>query len=304
MTLVVACAIGVGLGTLGVVNGVRRRTPALQQILLALEPGAPHQLDRPGDGKRRRRPDQVVGERLAGVIRARRLDRRGPASSLVPALAICDRSLDELCARCALGALGGVVAPLLLGCILAATGVGLPAALPFGSALVAGAVGVAAPVGATISESRRRRRDAVRIVCSFLDLVVLGLAGGMGIEGALFSASRLGRTDLAQRMHAVLATSRDSGVAPWDALGSLGGELGIAELEELAGAAALAGGEGARIRATLSARAAALRRRDVAEAEAEANAVTERLFLPGTVLLLGFLLFLGYPAVVRIMSGI
>ena len=38
-------------------------------------------------------------------------------------------------------------------------------------------------------------------------------------------------------------------------------------------------------------------------AEAEANALTERLFLPGAFLLVGFLLFVGYPAFTRIASG-
>jgi hypothetical protein len=31
--------------------------------------------------------------------------------------------------------------------------------------------------------------------------------------------------------------------------------------------------------------------------------MTERLFLPGALLLLGFLVFIGYPAVDRILSG-
>ena len=41
----------------------------------------------------------------------------------------------------------------------------------------------------------------------------------------------------------------------------------------------------------------------VPEAESAANAMTERLFLPGALLLLGFLVFIGFPAVQRILGG-
>ena len=84
----------------------------------------------------------------------------------------------------------------------------------------------------------------------------------------------------------------------------LGDELGIPELREVAAAVGLAGTEGAQIRATLIAKAASIRRHELSESEAQANAVTQRLFLPGIVLLLGFLVFIGYPAVERILSGL
>jgi tight adherence protein C len=46
-----------------------------------------------------------------------------------------------------------------------------------------------------------------------------------------------------------------------------------------------------------------LRRHEQADAESSANAMTERLFLPGALLLLGFLVFIGYPAFARILGG-
>jgi tight adherence protein C len=75
-------------------------------------------------------------------------------------------------------------------------------------------------------------------------------------------------------------------------------------LEELAAAVGLAGAEGARIRLTLAAKAKSIRQHDLAEAESDANAVTERLFLPGVFLLVGFLVFIAYPAVARISAGL
>jgi hypothetical protein len=105
-------------------------------------------------------------------------------------------------------------------------------------------------------------------------------------------------------MYSALVLAQDSGETPWDALDRLGRELGLNELTELAAAVGLAGTEGARIRATLAAKAGSIRRHNLASAESEANAVTERLFLPGVFLLVGFLAFVAYPAVARISAGL
>jgi hypothetical protein len=87
-------------------------------------------------------------------------------------------------------------------------------------------------------------------------------------------------------------------------LDHLGRDIGVSELTELAAAVGLAGTEGARIRLTLAAKATSIRRHDLSAAEAKANTVTERLFLPGVFLLIGFLLFIAYPAVARISAGL
>lgn len=76
------------------------------------------------------------------------------------------------------------------------------------------------------------------------------------------------------------------------------------ELEELANSLTLAGAEGARVRQSLMAKAESLRQRRMTEAEAEANESSERMVLPLVLLGLGFLLFLGYPAVSRVLGGI
>lgn len=136
-----------------------------------------------------------------------------------------------------------------------------------------------------------------------MDLVVLSLAGGVGVEGALFQASQVSSDWAAQTMARSLHAARDGGRSPWAALGQLGRDLGVPELSELAATLQLAGTEGARIRQALHARAVTLRRHEQAEAESAANATTERLFLPGALLLIGFLLFVGYPAFSRILGG-
>ncbi|MDA8399271.1 MAG: type II secretion system F family protein, partial [Actinomycetota bacterium] len=91
-------------------------------------------------------------------------------------------------------------------------------------------------------------------------------------------------------------TARGLQVTPWEALGALGEEIGVEEMVELSLHIGLAGREGARVRASLAAKADSLRRREMAREEAQANAITEKMFLPGVVLMAGFMVFIGYPA--------
>jgi Flp pilus assembly protein TadB len=133
---------------------------------------------------------------------------------------------------------------------------------------------------------------------------VLALAGGLGIEGALHAAASISEAPVALKIVRSLDEARDAGRTPWEALAALGRDLGVAELVELSSAVSLAGTEGARIRATLAAKATSIRSHELSDAETDANTITERLFLPGVLLLVGFLIFIGYPAIARFSAGI
>ena len=91
---------------------------------------------------------------------------------------------------------------------------------------------------------------------------------------------------------------------PWVGLSRLGSELGLPELGELAASAGLAGTEGARVKASVTAKAKALRVRVLADVETAAQSASERMSLPIVLLLLGFVLFLGYPAVTQVLRGL
>ena len=73
-------------------------------------------------------------------------------------------------------------------------------------------------------------------------------------------------------------------------------ELGVGDLERVAGSMQLAGEQGARVRESLATQAEALRARQIAEIEANAQAATERMGLPTVLLFVGFIALLGYPA--------
>lgn len=239
----------------------------------------------------------------AWTVAARRVPRA--TAELERWLRLTGSSLPALVHQIAVyGGVGGALAGLLVGAAIVGAGPGA-ALLPGFGVVVAGILtGVALPIHRLRRRAQQARRQVVRAVGTTVDLVVMCLAGGMGVESALQAAAGIGDDPFSRRLAAMVAATATAGAAPWDRLIILGDELGVAELTELGAAIALAGTEGARVRATLAAKAEALRARELAGEETAANTLTERMFLPGVLLLLGFLLFIGYPAVSRILSGL
>ena len=92
-------------------------------------------------------------------------------------------------------------------------------------------------------------------------------------------------------------------MSPWDALAAEGTRIGIDELPELAATIKLGGEQGARMTASLIAKANSMRSKQMSDIEARANSATERMGLPMVMLFLGFLVLLGFPAMHMIGAG-
>lgn len=313
MTLVILLGLGAGLGALGIVRALRPAPQSATAVLAALDgavaaraPARSRAEDPAGAAPASWvRPDRVLGTRMARAVDDGRLPSwTEPARQVVGQwLSVCETTMAELCSQVVLGAGAGLVIPVLLMAVATAARTTLPAVVPIALGLLVGAVCAAVPVLSLRSEARDAQRSARTVVASYLDLVVLGLAGGMGVEGALHAAAGVADDRFSHRIAEALARARHAGAPPWRALAALGAEVGVPELTELSAAVGLAGTEGARIRQTLASKSASIRRHQLAEAETEANTLTERLFVPGAFLLVGFLLFVGYPAVARIVGG-
>lgn len=256
-------------------------------------------------GLRRREPDgsRGAGRREARELLARAgkdLERLSTSESRrsrrAQDLAATGRTADSYFARIALGGLAGGLLPPALSTALKPLGLDLPPAAVVAVSLLALVGGCASPMIGLSAAAGRARASARRALSCWLELVVLSQAGGMGVEGALEAASRVSDEVTFVRLRSALRRARHDGSSPWEALGRLGNELGLGDLHELSANLALAGTEGARVRTTLAAKASSMRRRELNDAQAKANSTTERLFLPSIVLMLGFLIFLMYPA--------
>lgn len=252
---------------------------------------------------RRHQEESLRARRLGGNLR-RLLDARG--IQLPPAiradLGVTGRSLEAHLASSLMGGVAGFFVPIL---ILAPVGVvtgSIPVVVPVWLALVGVAIGLVSPTAQLRTVAADRRRDFRHVVSAFLDLVAMNLAGGRGVPEALTSASGISDGWAFVRIRDTLETARLQGITPWAALGELGEELSIDELRDLSAALALVAEDGAKVRESLTARAVSMRRRELADTEGRAQARSQSMLMAQMLLCVGFLLFLIYPAVARVMG--
>jgi Flp pilus assembly protein TadB len=175
-------------------------------------------------------------------------------------------------------------------------GAHLPLFIPGAIALGGAVVGLFLPFVSLRSEAAARRQLFSQSLSSWCDVVVMNLAAGRGVEQAMETAAGSGSGWAFGELRGALRGGYVRGEPPWVALERLGGALGVPDLAELANTIAMAGEEGAAVRTSVSAKARTIRERVIAETEVTAAAVTERMSLPSILLVLGFLVFLGYPA--------
>ncbi|WP_199818777.1 type II secretion system F family protein [Streptomyces sp. NRRL B-1347] len=289
--------MGAGLGLWSLLVWLRPPSPRLSDLMARLHPEPQQQplLLPPTGGWAVR-----VSAPFTAALRALGL----PHQESEKDLAITGRSADAHLAEKAALALVGLLLPLAVDLVLVTGGRALPWPVPASLALALAVGGFLLP-DLTVRAQALRRREAFRHALSaYLNLIHILLAGGSGIDAALHDAAQTGHGWAFQQLRRALNTARLSRSSPWTTLRQLGEELDVTELTELAAALSLASTEGSKIRASLAAKAAALRSRDGAAAEGQANAATERMALPGMLMAFGFVLFVFYPALTQITASL
>jgi len=289
VTLVLVLGFGVGVGVTGAFFALSPSPPPLRAAIAALHRPA----SRDGVSYSQDRPLLARLAHLSGLGRL-----VGPGFRADLAITGRDEawflSSTMLCGLCGL-AFGPAVALTSV-----AGGLAVPWGLPLALSVVAGPMAAGAQMLSLRTGAGRRRRDFAFALSAYLDLVVVSMAAGRGTEGALAVAARSGSGPAFEALRRALDEARLRGMAPWDALDELGRSLGVSELSGLAASIRLAGASGAKVRASLAARPKALRERGLAESRAAAESDTERMSVPVVLLVLGFIVLIGYPAVVQI----
>ncbi|WP_394620146.1 type II secretion system F family protein [Lentzea sp. JNUCC 0626] len=219
-------------------------------------------------------------------------------------LAVVDKTSDAHFTEKVVLAGLGLLLPATINGVLAALDAGRPWTVTAAAAIGLGAAGFWVPDLVVTRAAARRRTTFRHALGAYFNLVRVLLAGGTGIDSALTAAAGIGSGWAFRLIRQELLTAHVTRTTPWQAFGRLGEELNERVLRELAASISLTGSEGAKIRASLAARAAALRIREAAEAEGNAHAATERMTLPVVLLLAGFLLFIGYPATISVLNGL
>jgi len=241
----------------------------------------------------------------AGLSLRRQLDAVGirlPAG-LRADLSLIGRTVETHLAISVFGAALGAFLVLVFTGVLISVIPALPVSTPILMAVLGAIVGGALPSVQAASRATVRRRDFRHVVGSFLDLVSLNLSGGRGVPEALNSAASISDGWAMVRLRECLQVARLQGVTPWFALGRLGEETGVAELRDLSAALELVADDGAKVRESLAARAASLRRRELADAEGRAEARSQSMLVAQMLLAVGFLIFLIFPAITRVLSS-
>ncbi len=278
-----AAGAATGLGVALIAYGLYPPRPALADVVEQLRrpPTAPP------TGRRR------VYAALANPLASLGLPRERVGKDL----AVLDRDpVQHLAEQTAATLLGLLVIPA------AVAMAGIRGQIPLWLALIGGAMGFRWADTNLHAQAEKRRAQLRTTLSAMLDLLTISLAGGAGLEQALDDASGICTGWAAARLRHVLSTARLLRQPPWGALGQLGADTGVTELQELGATMALAGSEGARIRASLAARAAAMRAAATADMETTAEKASGRMSLPLLLLGIAYLIFLLYPPIAAIGS--
>lgn len=276
---------GFGLGVALVWYGLRPPRPALAMVLERLGRRA----EPPPTGQQRRY--RLLGAPLA---------RLGlPSARMRQDLALVEKDVDTFLAEQAvIAGIGALAAPILAG-LWGAGGL-----VPLWLSLAGGMVGYRWAAGRVQQAARLRREELVHVTSVVQDLVTTSLAGGAGIDEALDDATGVCTGWAAERLRRTLRTARRAREPVWQALARLGEQTGTGELVEFANAINLAGSQGTRVRDALAAHAATARTRATAAMETAARSAGVRMSFPVLLLALGYGLWLLYPALALMRTGL
>jgi tight adherence protein C len=244
-----------------------------------------------------REKDSTLSRRLGSPLAAFCAEQGWEFPSLRANLALADKSFESfLASKVLLGLVGLLLGPVAL-VVGAAAGLHLGFEVPVWFGLLLGALFFFLPDVEVKQKAEQRRKDFRHAVGAFLDLVGMNLAGGRGVPEALMSASELGGGWSMSRIRDALANARITGHTPWQALGGLAEEVKVDELRDLSAALSLVADDGAKVRESLTARAASLRRRQLTDLEGQAGERSQSMLVAQMVLVMGFLVFLVYPVI-------
>ena len=296
MTAALFAGAGVGAGLLLLVVGLWPARPTLAATLAEIDTTrwAPASVAPP----ERRRAVGAVGRALV-----RGWTSRGwVTASLRADLDVMGRSLETFLLRKGGFAAVGLLTPVLVAAAWSAVGLTVPVLVPLWVSVCAAVVAFLLPDVSLRQAAATRRRDFRAAVGAFLDLVAMRMASGAGLAEALGEAAAIGDGPAFARLRGALADARTDGLSPAAALGRLGEDLALPDLVDTSLRLRLVDSTGAQAQTSLRAQAASLRDREMTDAQGRANERSQSMLVAQVVLGLGFVVFLGYPAVARVLA--
>lgn len=213
-------------------------------------------------------------------------------------LALLGRTRPQLVARGLALALVALLLPGVLDLALAATGMGVPLAVPVGLGLTAAACVWLLPAREARESAARARAEFRSHLEVFLVLVAGERRARGSVEQALAEAAKVSDSPPFRHLRRALDRAALAGRKPWDDLRELGDRLAVPELRNAADIASVAA-DGAAVFATLLATARTLRHAEMSDARAAANELSERMSRPLAVLVTALTFFVLVPFMLR-----
>ncbi|MFJ2191649.1 hypothetical protein ACIOJE_27570 [Kitasatospora sp. NPDC087861] len=197
-------------------------------------------------------------------------------------------------------AAGGLLLPSLLTAILVLGGWDLGLTVP---ALTGPAIAAAAwfvPDLALRDKAKRAREEATTAVVAYMELVAMERASDAGAADALERPADVADGWVFRRIQQALLRARLDREPPWEGLRAFGRDTGVTAAEDIADIVSISGRDGAAIYETLRARSESLAGELAAAEQARANAATESMAVPVTLLSMVLLAYFAFPALIRI----
>ncbi|MCM2430968.1 type II secretion system F family protein [Streptomyces sp. RKAG337] len=292
LTVALLAGAGIGLGIFFLVRELLPSGPALGPALERLH-GKPH-------APVRRRDDQrPLIERVGDSVAERVRDWPG-VTVPVKNLNLVGDSVGEFFGSKALYFVVGLLLPSFFSLVVALAGIELPFVL---TGLVGLLVGVALwflPDAQLSKRAVRARAEAAQAIMAYMELAAMERISSSGAQDTLERPAEVGNGWAFRRIQAALVRARLDRAPAWDALRSIADELDVPAAGDIADIVSSAGTDGAAIYSTLRSRAESLADEQAAAEQARANAASESLIVPVTLLSMVLLVFFGFPSVVRI----
>ncbi|MDH6115645.1 hypothetical protein P3T36_007261 [Kitasatospora sp. MAP12-15] len=292
--IVAGAVLGGGLALL-----VRELAPAPPELGAALdrvEGKVPIPLPRTEDDTAKAAP---WWER-AGSAAADRFGGRAGLRIPLQDLDLVGQSPGEFLAAKAALALLGLLLPSLMVAILVLGGWSTGFTLPVLGGPVAAAGGWLLPDFALRDKAKRAREEATWAFAAYMELAAMERASDAGAQDSLERPSEIADGWVFRRIRGALMRARLDRVPPWEGLRTLGQETGVSAAEDIADIVSISGRDGAAIYETLRARSESLAGELIAAEQARANQATESMAVPVTLLSMVLLVFLAFPAMIRI----
>jgi Flp pilus assembly protein TadB len=244
---------------------------------------------------------ETVDARIGATLRRLPIVERS-LGSLRADLRILHKDPNEAAAQLVVYALGGFLWPLVVSGGGLLMGIPIPWMVPLWLAVAGAGAALFLPYRQLRERAAVARTAFGHALSAYCDVCAMAMAAGREVYAAMFEAAAAGQGWAFDEIRDAVQHGFLAGEKPWDSLVALGQDLGVDDLTELGATIALAGGEGAAVRDTVASKARSIRERLVTDAEKKAGAATERMAIPGAMVLIGFLWFLTYPALFLILQ--